>query len=123
MKPENSSLLLLGVGGAGATTVRGVRRAYGASIRALTVDADAASGTSAETPFVLIGGDRLAGRGAGGLPAEARAAFLDKPDVLDAQLEGVRTAVVENMVAAILYQILRSLQTSFRRLVLMSIRQ
>ena len=37
MKPENSSLLLLGVGGAGATTVRGVRRAYGASIRALTV--------------------------------------------------------------------------------------
>ena len=94
MKPENSSLLLLGVGGAGATTVRGVRRAYGASIRALTVDADASSGTSAETPFVLIGGDRLAGRGAGGLPAEARAAFLDKPDVLDAHLEGVRTAVI-----------------------------
>ena len=94
MKPETSSLLLLGVGGTGATTVRGVRRAYGASIRALTVDADASSGTSAETPFVLIGGDRLAGRGAGGLPAEARAAFLDKPEVLDAQLEGVRTAVV-----------------------------
>jgi cell division protein FtsZ len=94
MKPDNTSLLLLGIGGTGANTVRGVRRAYGAAIRALTVDADAASGAAAETPFVLIGGDRLAGRGAGGLPAEARAAFLDNPEVLDAQLDGVRTAVI-----------------------------
>ena len=94
MKTESSSLLLLGVGGSGSATVRGVRRAYGSTIRALTVDTDASSGSTSEVPFVLLGGDRLAGRGAGGLAAEARAAFLDKPDVLDAHLDGVRTAVV-----------------------------
>lgn len=94
MKTESSSLILLGVGGAGSATVRGVRRAYGATLRAITVDTDAASGASSEIPFVLLGGDRLAGRGAGGLAAEARAAFLDKPDILDAHLDGVRTAVI-----------------------------
>ena len=94
MKTETSSLLLLGVGGTGSATVRGVRRAYGASLRALTVDTDAMSGSSPEVPFVLVGGERLAGRGAGGLPAEAREAFLDKSDVLDAHLDGVRTAVI-----------------------------
>jgi cell division protein FtsZ len=63
-------------------------------LRALTIDTDAATGTSSDVPFVLFGGDRLAGRGAGGLAAEARAAFLDKPDVLDQYLDGVRTAVI-----------------------------
>ena len=94
MKTEISSLLLLGVGGTGSATVRGVRRAYNASLRALTVDTDASSGNFPEVPFVLIGGDRLAGRGSGGLPAEAREAFLDKPDLLDQHLDGVRTAVI-----------------------------
>ena len=94
MKLETSSLLLLGVGGTGGTTVRGVRRAYGSTLRALTVDSDAASGTASDIPFVLLGGDRLAGRGAGGHSAEARAAFLDNPEVLDSHLEGVRTAVI-----------------------------
>ena len=94
MKTETSSLLLLGIGGTGATAVRGVRRAYGAELRALIVDSDASSGSSSELPFVLVGGDRLAGRGAGGHAAEARAAFLDRPDVLDPHLNGVRTAVV-----------------------------
>ena len=94
MKTETSSLLLLGVGGTGATAIRGVRRAYGADLRALIVDSDASSGVSSELPFVLLGGDRLAGRGAGGHAAEARAAFLDRPDVLDPHLNGVRTAVV-----------------------------
>ena len=94
MKTETSSLLLLGIGGTGSATVRGVRRAYGAAIRALAVDTDASSGSSPDIPFALIGGERLAGRGTGGLPAEARAAFLDKPDVLDAHLDGVRTAVI-----------------------------
>ena len=94
MKTETSSLLLLGVGGTGSATVRGVRRAYGAPLRALAVDTDASSGSSPDIPFVLFGGDRLAGRGAGGLPAEARAAFLDKPDAFDAHLDGVRTAVI-----------------------------
>ena len=94
MKPETSSLLLIGIGGTGAATVRGVRRAYGSTIRAMAVDSDASSGNATDLPFVLLGGDRLAGRGAGGLSAEARAAFLDNPEVLDAQLEGVRTAVI-----------------------------
>ena len=94
MKTESSSLLLLGVGGSGSATVRGVRRAYGATLRAISIDTDASSGSSSDIPFVLLGGDRLAGRGAGGLAAEARAAFLDKPDALDAHLAGVRTAIV-----------------------------
>lgn len=94
MKTESNQLLLIGIGGAGCTAVHGVRRAYGEPLRALTVDSDAASGASSEMPFVLIGGDRLAGRGAGGLPAEARAAFLDSKEVLDSQIEGVRTAVI-----------------------------
>ena len=94
MNSETSSLLLIGVGGTGAAAVRGVRRAYGPTLRAIAVDSDASSGSSTDLPFVLLGGDRLAGRGAGGLSAEARAAFLDNPEVLDAQLEGVRTAVI-----------------------------
>lgn len=89
-----SSLLLLGVGGAGSATVRGIRRAYGSPLRALAVDTDASSGASSDVPFALLGGDRLAGRGAGGLAAEARAAFLDNPEVIDPHLEGVRTAVI-----------------------------
>ncbi len=94
MKTDSNHLLLLGVGGAGCTAVRGVRRAYGEPLRALTVDSDASSGDSSEMPFVLIGGDRLAGRGAGGLPAEARAAFLDNREVLDPQLDGAHTAII-----------------------------
>ena len=51
MKTETSSLLLLGIGGTGSATVRGVRRAYGAAIRALAVDTDASSGSSPDIPF------------------------------------------------------------------------
>ncbi len=94
MNTYANTLLLLGIGGAGCAAARGVRRAYGGELRALAVDSDASSGSSPEMPFVLIGGDRLAGRGAGGLPAEARAAFLDSQEILDPHLEGVRTAVV-----------------------------
>lgn len=94
MNTESRNLILIGIGGAGCATVRGVRRAYGSTLRALAVDSDASSGSSPDVPFALVGGDRLAGRGAGGLPAEARAAFLDNPDVLDQHLDGVRTAIV-----------------------------
>lgn len=94
MNPETSSLLLLGIGGSGIAAVRGVRRAYGSAIRAIAVDSDASSGVSSELPFVLIGGDRLAGRGAGGHAAEAREAFLDNPEILDPQIAGARTAVI-----------------------------
>ncbi|MGN0847314.1 MAG: hypothetical protein ACI4RA_08025 [Kiritimatiellia bacterium] len=88
-----SSLILIGVGGAGAKMTRGVLSAYGsADIRALVLDTDATSG--ADVHFRLLGGNRLAGRGTGGQPASARAAFQDNPSLIDPELEGVRTAVV-----------------------------
>jgi len=94
MNRLSSPLLLLGVGGAGANLVRGVLRAYGPGIRALILDTDSASGLNDDTPFMLLGGNRLAGRGTGGQPASARAAFQDNPSYVDTALEGVRTVVV-----------------------------
>jgi cell division protein FtsZ len=94
MTQETSSLILIGVGGSGVNAVRGVRRAYGQGIRTVGIDSDASSGTAGDIPFVLLGGDRLAGRGSGGLSAEARAAFLDNPSLIDQHLEGVRTAII-----------------------------
>ena len=89
-----SPLLLLGVGGAGAAMLRGVLRAYGPGVRALAIDTDAQSGGNGDIPFTLLGGNRLAGRGTGGEPAAARAAFQDNPALLDTALEGVRTVVI-----------------------------
>lgn len=89
-----SPLLLLGVGGAGAAMLRGVLRSFGPGIRALAIDTDAKSGGNGDIPFLLLGGNRLAGRGTGGLPASARAAFQDTPSILDTSLEGVRTVVI-----------------------------
>lgn len=89
-----SPLILIGIGGAGAMMTRGVLRAYGSGIRSLVLDTDAQSGSSGDLPFMLLGGNRLAGRGTGGQPSSARAAFQDNPNLLDPALEGVRTAVV-----------------------------
>ena len=89
-----SPLLLLGVGGAGAAMLRGVLRAYGPGVRALAIDTDAQSGGNGDLPFLLLGGNRLAGRGTGGQPASARAAFQDTPSILDTSLDGVRTVVI-----------------------------
>ena len=73
-----SSLMLIGVGGAGAKMTRGILSAYGSpDVRALVLDTDAASG--ADVHFRLLGGNRLAGRGTGGQPASARAASLRMP--------------------------------------------
>lgn len=95
MNPFQSQLLLLGIGGAGAAMTRGILRAFGPGVRALIMDADAQSGgATGDVPFVLLGGNRLAGRGTGGQPASARAAFQDNPTLLDAALDGVRTVVV-----------------------------
>ena len=58
-------MLLIGVGTAGCTIARGVSRAFGDGLRYILTDTDAASGNTGG-PFVLIGGDRLSGRGAGG---------------------------------------------------------
>ncbi len=89
-----SSLLLLGIGGAGAAMTRSILRTYGSGIRALVLDCDAASGGNGDLPFMLLGGNRLAGRGTGGQPASARAAFQDNISILDTALEGVRTVVI-----------------------------
>ena len=89
-----SPLLLLGVGGAGAAMLRGVIRSYGPGIRALAIDTDAQAGGNGDIPFLLLGGNRLAGRGTGGQPASARAAFQDTPAILDTSLDGVRTVVI-----------------------------
>lgn len=94
MNPLPSPLLLIGVGGAGAAMVRGILRAYGPGVRALVLDTDAQSGGNGDLPFVLLGGNRLNGRGTGGEPANARASFQDSPALIDHLLDGVRTAVV-----------------------------
>lgn len=89
-----SSLALIGVGGAASLAARGIRRAYGGTLRALAVDTDASSGLAGDIDFTLLGGNRLSGRGSGGQAGAVRAAFLDDPDFLDAKLAGIRTAVV-----------------------------
>ena len=94
MNSQPSPILLLGVGGAGTAMVRGILRSYGPGIRALAIDTDAQSGGTGDMLFLLLGGNRLAGRGTGGQPASARAAFQDTPSVLDSALEGVRTVVI-----------------------------
>ena len=94
MNSPNPSILLLGIGGGGAVLARGILRAFGPGIRALVLDTDARSGGNGDVPFTLLGGNRLAGRGTGGQPALARAAFQDSPEILDTALEGVRTVVI-----------------------------
>lgn len=93
MNEATSTMLLIGVGGAGAMMARGIRRAFGEEIRYLLADTDAATGQMDE-PFVLLGGNRLSGRGAGGNLVQARLAAEDSIQMLDGPLEGVRLAVI-----------------------------
>ena len=88
-----SPLLLIGIGTAGSSIARGVSRAYGDGLRYLLVDTDVVSGQSG-SPFLLLGGDRLSGRGTGGDVVTGRLAAEDSIRLLDDHLEGVRVAVV-----------------------------
>ena len=90
---RNSSMLLVGVGGAGCAMARGVRRAFGEDLRHVLVDTDASTG-DADSPFVLLGAERLSGRGAGGEIVNARLATEDTVKLMDDWLEGARLAVV-----------------------------
>ncbi len=90
---NTSPLLLLGIGTAGTAMARGVRRAFGQSLRYVLLDTDAASGRPDE-PFLLLGGDRLSGRGAGGDLVSARLAAEDSISVLDESITGVRLAII-----------------------------
>jgi cell division protein FtsZ len=93
MSDPLSSMLLVGIGGAGCAMARGVMRAFGDGLRYVLTDTDAKTG-EAGGPFVLIGGDRLSGRGSGGDVVAARLAAEDSVQALDDSLEGVRLAVV-----------------------------
>ena len=90
---DTSSMLLIGVGGAGSAMARGVSRAFGDNLRFVMTDTDATTGQAGGN-FVLIGGDRLSGRGAGGDIVAARLAAEDSIASLDSSLEGVRLAVI-----------------------------
>ena len=93
MNNSTSSMLLVGIGGAGCAMTRGVTRAFGDGLRYVLADTDAKTG-EAGGPFILIGGDRLSGRGAGGDVVAARLAAEDSVQSLDESLEGVRLAIV-----------------------------
>jgi cell division protein FtsZ len=93
--PFQSSMLLLGIGGSGCAAAREIKRSpVGESMRVLTIDTDAVSGGYNDVPFVLLGGNRLAGRGTGAQPAAARAAFQDSSSILDAYLQGISIVVI-----------------------------
>ena len=90
---ERSPLLLLGVGTAGCAIARGVGRAYGDGIRIVLADTDASTGDGFDD-FALLGGERLAGRGAGGDLVAGRLAAEESVHALDDHLEDVRLAVL-----------------------------
>lgn len=90
---DSSSMMLIGIGGGGSAIARGVRRAFGEGLRFLTIDTDAATAADGDE-FLLIGGDRLSGRGSGGDVVAARLAAEDSIDSLDPEMEGVRLAVI-----------------------------
>lgn len=88
-----SSVLLIGVGGAGCAIAHGISRASGESMRHLLCDTDAVSARE-NSRFILLGGDRLSGHGSGGDIAQARLAAEDSRHALDECLDGVRLAVI-----------------------------
>jgi len=88
-----SPMLLIGVGTAGCAIARGVCRAFGGDMRCLLADTDAASGEAGGS-FVLLGGDRLSGRGAGGDIVAGRLAAEGSIKMIDEHVEGVRLAVI-----------------------------
>jgi len=89
----DSPLLLIGIGTAGCTMARGIRRAFGEDVRSLSADTDATSGQPDDN-FILLGGDRLSGHGTGGDIVSGRLAAEDSIRTLDEHLEGVRLAVI-----------------------------
>ena len=90
---DSSPMLLIGVGTAGCSMARGIGRAFGEGLRYVLTDTDAASARDGE-PFVLIGGDRLSGRGAGGDIVAGRLAAENSAKSLDEHVESVRLAVI-----------------------------
>lgn len=87
------SMLLIGIGTAGSAIARGVSRAFGEGLRFFFADTDASVGQG-EDAFVLLGGDRLSGRGTGGDFVAGRLAADDSIKLIDERLDGVRLTVI-----------------------------
>ena len=88
-------IVLAGVGGAGSRAVRAVNRAMGGGVDFVMFDTDASSGACGEEGrFVLLGGDRLSGRGAGGDIVSARMAVEDSVSAIEEVFAGARMAVL-----------------------------
>ena len=90
---KDSSLLMIGVGGSGCTMVNGILKRYGTGLRHLLVDTDSSS-FGGDSPFLLLGAERLAGRGTGGEIVSARLAAEDSAEKIDEFITGVRMAVI-----------------------------
>ena len=90
---SKSPLLLIGVGGAGSSIAYGVSRAFGAAMRYVLCDTDAAGARDA-SPFILLGGDRLSGHGSGGDVPQAKLAAEESLHLFSEHLDGVRLAVI-----------------------------
>ncbi len=90
---QTSSLMLIGVGGAGCSIAHGVCRAFGEPMRHLLCDTDAQSAKEG-SDFILLGGDRLSGHGAGGDVAQARLATEESLHSFVPHLNGVRLAII-----------------------------
>lgn len=90
---ENSKMLLLGVGGAGSAAARKIAASFPDTVAYHTIDTDATTGAN-DPGFILIGGERLSGRGTGGNIGNARLAAEESLERLDETLENVRLAVI-----------------------------
>jgi cell division protein FtsZ len=88
-----TSLLLVGVGGAGCAAARDVRRLYGKPMNLLLVDTDAGA-NDGNDPFLLLGGTRLSGKGSGGDYVKARMATLETLAPWEEAVRGARLVVV-----------------------------
>lgn len=88
-----SPIVLIGIGTSGAAIARAVRNTSGTNMHVILADTDASAGAAGE-PFILLGGDRLAGRGTGGDIVAGRLAAEDSIKALDEHLEGARIAVI-----------------------------
>ena len=88
-----TDLVLLGVGGAGIYMAHGIRKAFGEDMRVYAFDTDGSSDSS-DTPFLLLGGNRLSGRGTGGDVVAGRMATEDSIELIDQATDGARIVIV-----------------------------
>lgn len=90
---ERQTMLLLGVGGAGSAAARRICASFPGEIECRTIDTDAGTGRD-DPDFILMGGERLSGRGSGGNIVHARLAAEESVGALDGCLSNVRLAVI-----------------------------